>query len=76
MSLLLVFLFSSLEALRILSRIVVEKRGFASPAEVEIFLSAGYSKEQLIEVIVGVAHKIISNYVNHIAETPIDKEFK
>jgi hypothetical protein len=29
-----------------------------------------------MELLVGVAHKIISNYLNHIAETPIDKEFE
>jgi len=42
----------------------------------KFFLSAGYSKEQVLELIVGVAHKIMSNYINHIAETPIDDEFK
>lgn len=50
-----------LEKLRTFTRIVVEKRGFASPEEIESFLSAGYAKEQLMEVIVDVSHKVMSN---------------
>lgn len=65
-----------LQTLRIFTKIIIEKRGWVLPEEIETFLSAGYSKEQVFELIVGVAHKIMSNYVNHIAETPIDEEFQ
>ncbi|SET43419.1 hypothetical protein SAMN04487962_109135 [Marinobacter segnicrescens] len=37
---------------------------------------AGYGQQQVLEVILGVAQKTMSNYVNHIAETPIDEPFK
>ena len=66
---------SNLQTLRLFTKTVVEKRGWVSPEEVETFLSAGYSKEQILELIVGVAHKTMSNYVNHIANTSIDKCF-
>lgn len=65
-----------LQTLRIFTRTIIEKRGWVLPEELETFLSAGYSKEQVLELIVGVVHKIMSNYINHIAETPIDDEFK
>jgi len=64
-----------LEALRKFANAVVEKRGWVSPEEIESFLSAGYSKSQLLEVIVGVAQKTLSNYINHIVKTPLDAAF-
>lgn len=67
---------SKLQTLRLFTKAVVEKRGWVSQDEIEIFISAGYSKEQLLELIVGVAHKTISNYLNHITETPIDEQFE
>lgn len=66
---------TKLQTLRLFTRTVVEKRGWVSQDEVQKFYSAGYSKKQLLELIVGVAHKTISNYLNHIAETPIDEKF-
>jgi len=40
------------------------------------YLNSGYSKTQLMKVLVGVAHKTLSNYLNHIAGTPLDVESK
>lgn len=67
---------SKLEALRNFTQTVVEKRGWISEEEVESFLSAGYSKAQLLEVIVGVVQKTLSNYINHIVKTPLDGAFE
>ena len=33
-------------------------------------------RQQILEVILGMAHKVISNYTNHVAKTPVDKVFK
>jgi len=43
--------------------------------DIEAFLEAGYAKEQILEVILGVSMKTLSNYVNHIAQTPLDTAF-
>ncbi len=43
--------------------------------EIAAFLAAGYSQLQVLEVILGIAVKVIHNYTNHIAKTPLDKEF-
>jgi uncharacterized peroxidase-related enzyme len=64
-----------LEALRDFTRKIVVERGDVSEKEVEAFLDAGYSRANVFEVILGVAMKTLSNYANHIAETPVDASF-
>ena len=65
-----------LEALRTFTVQVVNKRGWAADDDVQAFLDAGYTQQQILEVIVGLAYKVISNYTNHIADTPVDAVFK
>ena len=65
-----------LEALRYFTRSVVRKRGHLEPGELETFLAAGFTKGQVLEVILGVAMKTLSNYTNHITETPLDAAFQ
>jgi len=67
---------SKLEALRNFTQSVVEKRGWVEENEVQAFLDAGYSKAQLLEVIVGITQKTLSNYINHIVQTPLDEAFQ
>ena len=66
---------SRLEALRLFTTSIVENRGWVSEADTEAFLAAGFTKAQLIEVILGVSFKTLSNYINHIADTPLDEAF-
>ena len=65
-----------LEALRRFTSAVVRKRGFVEETEVGAFLAAGFERRQILEVILGVAVKTLSNYTNHIAETPLDAFMK
>lgn len=67
---------AKLESLKKFTNLVVEKRGWVDQQEIEDFLSAGYSKAQLLEVIVGIAQKTLSNYINHIVKTPLDDAFE
>ena len=55
---------------------MVRSRGRLTDAEVETFCSAGYENRQLLEIVLGLSQKVISNYVNHFAETPIDRPFQ
>ena len=66
---------SKLEALRKFSIIINNKRGWASAEQVDEFLNAGYSKQTILEVIVGTSIKVLSNYTNHIAEPQLDDAF-
>jgi alkylhydroperoxidase family enzyme len=64
-----------LEALRSFTLAVVRNRGEVADADLSAFYAAGYEQRQVLEVILGVSQKIMSNYINHIAKTPIDKPF-
>lgn len=44
-------------------------------AQVEAFLAAGYTRQTVLEVILGTALKTLSNYTNHIAKTDLDPAF-
>jgi uncharacterized peroxidase-related enzyme len=61
-----------LEVLRRFAEAVVHERGFVGDAAVDIFLKAGFTKAQVLEVVLAVATKTLSNYVNHITHTPLD----
>lgn len=60
------------EALHHLVGQLVEKRGWLSDVEVQAFLANGFSRSQLLDVIVGVSMKTLSNYINHLADTPVE----
>jgi alkylhydroperoxidase family enzyme len=55
---------------------IVRNRGHIAHAEVQTFYAAGYENCQLLEIILGLSQKVISNYVNHVAETPVDQPFQ
>ncbi|MBD0780067.1 carboxymuconolactone decarboxylase family protein [Maribacter sp. ANRC-HE7] len=65
-----------LEALRTMTLIIVRNRGHVTPEELQAFYAAGYGERQVLEIILGLSQKIISNYTNHIANTPVDKPFE
>eukprot|EP01039_Chlorochromonas_danica_P016409 gene16409-19403_t len=65
-----------LEALRTFAALVTRNRGVVTPAEVEAFKAAGYDNRAILDVLVLAATKLISNYTNHLAETPNDAFMK
>lgn len=65
-----------LEALRRFTRAVVQKRGWVSAQDVEGFRREGFTARHVLEVLVGVALKTLSNYSNHIPHTPVDEAFR
>ena len=67
---------AKLDALVTFTRTIVEQRGMLAEAEVAAFLDAGYTKAQVIEVLLGVGMKTFNNYVDHIAHTPLNDQFK
>ncbi len=64
-----------LEALRKFAAIVNETRGWPEKSDVQDFLSAGYTEEAVMNVVLATAFKVMSNYTNHIAKTPVDAAF-
>jgi uncharacterized peroxidase-related enzyme len=63
-------------ALVALTREIVAKRGHVEAQTINNFLAAGYRKEQILEVLIGVALKTISNYTNHISPNELDQAFR
>lgn len=65
-----------LDALVSFTRKIVEQRGFVADADVAAFLRAGYTRANLLEVLLGVGMKTFNNYVDHIAQVPLNDQFK
>ena len=55
---------------------MVRSRGNLSQDEITKFFDAGYTQRQLLEIVLGMAQKVMSNYTNHLAETPVDAPFQ
>ena len=64
-----------LGALQRFMRAVVDQRGWVQGDALEAFLDAGFSKQHALEVVTGVAMKTLSNYANHLLDTPVDDAF-
>lgn len=60
------------DALSKLSKSVAENKGHADPSVVEKFLSQGYSKGALVDVIMLTGLRIITNYVFALTNPPVD----
>lgn len=63
---------AKLEALRQFTQKVARQRGHLSAADTEAFLAAGYDNRAILDVILAAAVKLLSNYTNHFADTPLD----
>lgn len=64
-----------LDALVTLVKELVRERGYARHEIIQDFIAAGYKKEQVMELLLGIALKTISNYLDHISPTPVDPAF-
>jgi len=66
---------AKLEALRRFTHHMWETRGLPSKAEAEAFKAAGYSDLHILEIILAMAVKTISNYANHVNHSEVDDAF-
>ncbi len=65
-----------LNALVALTKEIVSQRGHVGAQVMENFLAAGYRKDQVLEILIGVALKTMSNYLDHISPTELDPAFQ
>ena len=63
-------------ALSALAKALIEKRGHLSEQELDSFIAAGFTKEQVLEVIAIVAASTITNYAGTIANPPLEDPFR
>jgi len=64
-----------LAALQATTLEITESRGHLSAETKAAFFEAGYSEHHIVEIVLGLSQKVLSNYINHLAETPIDEQF-
>ncbi len=67
--------YPKLQALAAFTRLMVESHGRPAPSDVQSFVAAGYCKKQVLEIILAMAVKTISNYSNHVFHTEVDSRF-
>ncbi len=61
-------------ALVSLAQELVKKRGFLEESTIEAFYAAGFTQENLFDVLVCNMLKSLSNYTNHITKTQVNPE--
>lgn len=65
-----------LEALRSFTRLATEQRGQVGDAAVASIIGAGYTSAQVMEILIGISLKTLTNYTNSVAHTPLDAAFE
>ena len=65
-----------LEALRAFTQAMVRERGWVGDGAVDAFLAAGFTRENIFEIIAAIAYKVMTNYTNHIVEPELDDEYE
>lgn len=66
---------AKLAALSRFTRTMVASRGLPRRKDVETFLAAGYTERHILDIILAIAVKTLSNYSNHLFHTPVDTPF-
>lgn len=66
---------AKLEALSVFTRIMVYSRGRPDQADVDRFLAAAYAEAHILQIILAIGVKTLSNYTNHVCRTPLDAAF-
>lgn len=61
-----------LDALARLVKQVAVERGHADPALVEAFFAAGWTPENLVDTLVVIGDKVVSNYLHSTTKIPVD----
>ncbi|WP_439477987.1 carboxymuconolactone decarboxylase family protein [Brevundimonas sp.] len=64
-----------LAALSVFTEAMFVSRGRPSDAVVEAFKTAGYDERHMLDVVLALAVKTLSNYANHLFHTPVDPAF-
>lgn len=64
-----------LRALSDFTTAVREHQGWVPDAALKAFAEAGYNERHVLDVITILAMKTLSNYTNHLADTPLDEAF-
>jgi len=64
-----------LRALSRFTRVLVQKRGRPAQTDLDLFRAAGYTDVQVLQIILAIGVKTLSNYANHLCGTEVDGAF-
>ncbi|OXY82744.1 carboxymuconolactone decarboxylase family protein [Oceanimonas doudoroffii] len=64
-----------LAALAAFTEVMFSSRGNPTPDQARAFLDAGFDEAAMLDVILALAVKTLSNYCNHLFDTPVDDAF-
>jgi uncharacterized peroxidase-related enzyme len=64
-----------LAALNTFTKVMFETRGMPTQRDVDAFLEAGFEEQQVLQVVLALAVKTLSNYSNHINHPELDEVF-
>jgi len=64
-----------LQVLHEMTLSLTKNRGNVSEKELAEFYEVGYTQRNVLDIILGLSQKVISNYTNHIAKTEVDEAF-
>jgi AhpD family alkylhydroperoxidase len=67
---------AKLRVLAEVARQVLLSRGRPEPATIQMFLDAGFDEKHLPGIVLAIGIKTLSNYTNHLFDTPLDGVFK
>ena len=65
-----------IEALAVFTRAMIRSRGKISQKELILFFDAGFTKTHLIEVVLGICLKFLTNLVSNSTSVPLDPAFE
>lgn len=65
-----------LQSLHDFTKSLLDHRGHIGDEKLNKFLEAGYTKRQALEVLTGLASKLISNFTNALTHTKVDEAMK
>ena len=63
---------TKIDALVKLSKEITEKKGSVADQTLEAFFQAGYNKGHVVDVIMQIGDKVVTNYLYSISQIPID----
>ncbi|MDI5985919.1 carboxymuconolactone decarboxylase family protein [Halomonas sp. M4R5S39] len=64
-----------LAALSEFTRVMFETRGMPTRNDVKAFLEAGFEEAQVLQIVLALAVKTLSNYANHVNHPELDEAF-
>lgn len=54
---------------------MVSTRGIPSATAMDSFFNAGYTETDVLQIVLAISVKTVSNYTNHLFHTPVDEHF-